>query len=331
MKILGIHAFSITAGLLLAATCQAQAPAKSQDAYPSRAIRLIVPFAPGAGADLTARTVGQKLSETFAQPVVVENRPGANGILGSETAMRSAPDGYTLLLTARDTLGVNPSLYKKLVYDSLTSFDFVGVAAWGPYVIVVNPKVPVTSLKELVALAKAKPRELTYGSFGAGSFPQIGFEALNAKMGIDLLHVPYKGASLAVTGALAGEVSVTASSAAGVIGQIRAGKLVPIAIGSPRRSPLLPNIPTLLEAGVGDDLLPPTYFAFALPAGTPKAIVNKLSSDIHRIVNSKETAQRLIDAGLEPYGSTSEEMLESVRRDVPRFQQATKAIGIQPE
>jgi tripartite-type tricarboxylate transporter receptor subunit TctC len=328
---LGFRAFLFTAGLLLAATSQAQAPAKQQETYPSRGIRLIVPFAPGAGADFTARTVGQKLSEAFAQPVVVENRPGANGILGTEGLIKSSPDGYTLLLTARDTLCVNPSLYKKLSYDPLSSFEYVGIAAWGPYVVVVNPKLPVTTLNELVALAKAKPRELTYGSFGAGSFPHIGFEALNAKMGIDLLHIPYKSASLAVTGVVAGEVSVSASSAAGVIGQIRAGKLVPIAVGSPRRSPLLPNVPTLIEAGVGDELLPPTFFAFALPAGTPKPIVFKLSTEIHRIVNSKETAQRLIEAGLEPFGSTSEEMSEIVKRDVPRFQQATKAIGIQPE
>ena len=331
MKNLSCRAFLFSVSLLLTATCHAQAPSKQQETYPNRAIRLIVPFAPGAGADLTARTVGQKLSEAFAQPVVVENRPGANGILGTETAIKSAPDGYTLLLISRDTLGVNPSLYKKLPYDPLSSFEYVGIAVWGPYVVVANPKLQVNSLGELIALAKAKPRQLSYGSFGTGSFPQMGFEALNAKMGIDLLHVPYKSASLAVTGALAGEVSITASSAAGVIGQIRAGKLVPIAIGSPRRSPLLPNVQTLPEAGVDDDLLPQVFFGFALPAGTPRPIVAKLSSEIHRIVNSKETAQRLIEAGLEPFGSTSEEMAEIVKRDVPRFQQAVKAIGIQAE
>jgi tripartite-type tricarboxylate transporter receptor subunit TctC len=318
-------------GMLLAAASQAQVLSKPQDTYPNRSIRLIVPFAPGAGADLTARTVGQKLSEAFGQPVVVENRPGANGILGTEAALKSAPDGYTLLLTARDTLGVNPNLYKKLPYDPLSSFEYVGIAAWGPYILVVNPKLPAGSLNELIGLAKAKPGVLNYGSFGTGSLPQIGFEAINARMGIDLTHVPYKGASLAVTGVLAGEVDITASSAAGVIGHIRAGKLRPIAIGALRRSPLLPNVPTLAEAGVSVDILPPTFFAFALPAGTPKPIVARLSSEIHRIVHSKETAQRLIEAGLEPYGSSPEEMTEIVRRDVPRFNQAVKAIGIQPE
>ena len=331
MENLSRRALFFAAGLLFGAACQAQAPSKEQETYPNRAIRLIVPFSPGAGADLTARTVGQKLSEAFAQPVVVENRPGANGILGTDAALKAAPDGYTLLLTARDTLAINPSLYKKLPYDPLSSFEYVGIAVWGPYVLVVNPKVAAGSLNELAALAKAKPGALTYGSFGTGSLPQIGFEALNTKMGMDLMHVPYKGASLAVTAVLAGEIDVSASSAAGVIGNIRAGKLRPIAIGSPNRSRLLPNVPTLAESGVSEDTLPPTFFAFALPAGTPKPIVVKLSSEIRRIVHSKETSERLIEAGLEPFGSSSEEMTDIVRRDVPRFSQAVKAIGIQPE
>jgi len=330
MNYLSGRVIVLAGSLLLAATCQAQAPAK-QDPYPNRPIRLMVPFAPGAGADFTARTVGQRLSETLGQPVVVENRPGANGIVGTDAALKSPADGYTLLLTSRDTAAMNPALYKKLPYDPLTSFEYVSIAVWGPYVLVVNPKTPATSLSELVELARAKPRTLSYGSFGNGSFPQVGFEALNGKMGIDLLHVPYKSASLAVAGALAGEVNVTASSAAGVIGQIRAGKLRPIAIGSPRRSPLLPNIPTLAESGVAEDLLPPVWFGFVLPAGTPKPIASRLSSEIHSIVHAKDTAPRFVEMGLEPYGSTPEEMAESLKRDVPRFLQAAKAIGIQPE
>ncbi|HSQ04063.1 MAG TPA: tripartite tricarboxylate transporter substrate binding protein, partial [Burkholderiales bacterium] len=192
-------------------------------------------------------------------------------------------------------------------------------------------KTPATNMNELIELAKAKPRTLSYGSFGTGSFPQIGFEALNARMGIDLLHVPYKSASLAVAGALAGEVNVTASSAAGVIGQIRAGKLRPIAIGSQRRSPLLPNVATVGEAGLPEDLLPPVWFGFVLPGGAPKPIANRLSSEIHSIVHSKETAPRFIEMGLDPFGSTPEEMVESLKRDLPRFLQAAKAIGIKPE
>lgn len=325
------RAVLFASSLLLAATCQAQAPAMQQGAYPNRPIRLVVPFAPGAGADFTARTVGQKLSETLGQPVVVENRPGANGIVGTDAALKSPPDGYTLLLTSRDTMAMNPALYKKLPYDPIASFEHVGIAAWGPYVVVVNPKTPATSLNELIELAKAKPRTLSYGSFGTGSFPQIGFETLNGRMGIDLLQVPYKSASLAVAGALAGEVNVTASSAAGVIGQIRAGKLRPIAIGSQRRSPLLPNVATVAESGLPEELLPPVWFGFVLPAGAPKPIANRLSSEIHSIVHSKETASRFTEMGLDPFGSTPEEMVESLKRDLPRFLQAAKAIGIQPE
>lgn len=319
--------------LLLAATCQAQAqaPAKQQGAYPNRPIKLMVPFAPGAGADFTARTVGQKLSEMLGQPVVVENRPGANGIIGIDAALKSPPDGYTLLLTSRDTMAMNPALYKKLPYDPISSFEHVGIAAWGPYVIVVHPRTPATNLKELVELAKAKPRTLSYGSFGTGSFPQIGFEALNGKMGIDLLHVPYKSAGLTIAGALAGEVNVTASSAAGLIGPIRAGKLRPIAIGSQRRSPLLPDVPTLEESGVAEEILPQVWFGFVLQAGAPKAIATRLSSEIRSIVHSKETAPRFIAMGLDPFGSTPEEMAESLKRDLPRFRQAAKAIGIEPK
>ncbi|MCC6474325.1 MAG: tripartite tricarboxylate transporter substrate binding protein [Burkholderiales bacterium] len=328
---IGRGALALASSLALAGTCHAQSAAKQQDAYPGRPMRMIVPFAPGAGADLTGRTVAQKLSETLGQPVVVENRAGANGIIGTEAALKSPADGYTLLLTARDPLGINPSLYRKLPYDSLTSFEYVSIAAWGPYVLVVNPKVPAGSLSQVAALARAKPGALNYGSFGAGSLPHIGFEGLKANLGIDMVHVPYKSASLAVTGALAGEVEITATSAAGVIGHVRSGKLRAIAVGSPKRLALLPDVPTLAESGVAEDVLPPTFFAFVLAAGTPRPIVARLSSEIHRIVQSKEVSERLVNAGLVPFGSTPEEMAEIVKRDVARFARAVKAIGIQPE
>jgi tripartite-type tricarboxylate transporter receptor subunit TctC len=260
----------------------------------------------------------------------VENRPGAGGTIGTALVAKAAPDGYTLAVVSAGH-AINPAIYDNLPYDSAKDLSGVIPLASLPSVLVVTAALGVKSMQELVALAKAKPGALTYGSFGTGSLPQIGFEALNVKLGMDLMHVPYKSASLAVTGVLAGEIDITASSAAGVIGNIRAGKLRPIAIGSPRRSLLLPNVPTLAESGVSEDTLPPTFFAFALPAGTPKPIVVKLSSEIRRIVHSKETAERLIEAGLEPFGSSSEEMTEIVRRDVPRFSLAVKAIGIQPE
>jgi tripartite-type tricarboxylate transporter receptor subunit TctC len=263
--------------------------------------------------------------------VVVENRPGANGIVGTDAVLKSPADGYTLLLTSRDTMAMNPALYKNLPYDPIASFEHVGIAAWGPYVVVVNPQTAATNLKELIELAKAKPRTLSYGSFGTGSFPQIGFETLNGRMGIDLLHVPYKSAALTITGALAGEVNITACSAACVIGHIRAGKLRPIAIGAQRRSPLLPEVPTLAESGIAEELLPQVWFGFVLQAGAPKPIANRLSSEIRSIVHSKETAPRFIAMGLDPFGSTPEEMVESLKRDLPRFLQAAKAIGIEPK
>ena len=186
------------------------APAIAQSgAYPNRPIKMIVPFPPGGGADLTARVVAQKMSESMGQPVVVENKPGANGSIGTEAVAKSTPDGYTLLLVDRGALGINPHIYAKLPYDPLKDLSFVGIATEGPYVLVVNPSLNVKTLAELVALAKAKPGTLNYASFGIGSLPQLNLEALNRRMGIDLVHVPYKGAGPAAQAVVAGEVGVT--------------------------------------------------------------------------------------------------------------------------
>jgi tripartite-type tricarboxylate transporter receptor subunit TctC len=173
----------------------------SQEAYPARPIRLIVSFTPGGGADLTARTVGQGMSETLRQPLVVENRPGANGLVGASVVAKSAPDGYTLLLTDRGALGVNPSLYKSLPYDPLQDFEYVGIVTSAPYVLVVDPKLTAKSLGELARLAKAKPGAINYASFGVASMAQLNIEALKARLGIDLTHVPYKGVYDRVTSA----------------------------------------------------------------------------------------------------------------------------------
>src|SRR5262245_18443715 len=230
----------------------------TQDAYPSRPIRLIVSFTPGGGADLTARAVGQGMSEGLRQPVVVENRPGANGLVGAAAVAKSPPDGYTLLLTDRGALGVNPSLYKSLPYDPLQDFEYVGIVTSAPYVLVVDPRLGATSLAELVRLAKAKPAAINYASFGIASMAQLNVEALKARLGIDLTHVPYKGAGPAVQAVVAGEAGVTISSPAAVLGFVREGRLRALAISSPKRSPLLPEVPTLAEAGGGEDTMAST-------------------------------------------------------------------------
>jgi tripartite-type tricarboxylate transporter receptor subunit TctC len=305
--------------------------ALSQDAYPSRPIRLIVSFTPGGGADLTARAVGQGMSEDLRQPVVVENRPGANGLVGATAVAKSLPDGYTLLLTDRGALSVNPSLYKSLPYDPLRDFEYVGIVTSAPYVLVADPRLEVKSVSELARLAKAKPGAINYASFGVASMAQLNIEALKARLGIDLTHVPYKGAGPAVQGVVAGEAGVTISSPAAVLGFVRDGRLRALAIGAPRRSALLPDVPTLAEAGGDDDTLVPTYFAFALPAGTPRPIAERLHEAMKRALAAPQIAERLAAAGLEPTGGTGDSLRELVRHDIPRFRKIIQDVGIQPE
>jgi tripartite-type tricarboxylate transporter receptor subunit TctC len=313
-------------------TLLASGAALAQD-FPTRPIRLVVSFTPGGGADFTARTVGQKMSELLGQPVVVENKPGANGLVGCEAVAKSAPDGYTLLETDRGALGVNPSLYRKMPYDPLSDFEYVGVVTTAPYVLVIDARLSAKTLAEYVKLAKAKPGSLNYGSYGIASMAQLNVEALKAKMGIDLVHVPYKGAGPAVQAVVAGEASLTIASPAAVLGFIRDGRLRALAIGEKRRSPLLPDVPTYAEASKSkdDDPMVPTYFAFALPAKTPRAIADKLHGAMRKAVFSGEVAEKLNAAGLVPTGGTGEELAALVARDIPRFHGIIQNIGIQPE
>ena len=304
--------------------------ALAQD-FPSRPIRLIVSFTPGGGADLTARTVAQKMAESLKQPVVVENRPGANGSIGVAAVTTAPADGYTMLLTDRGALGVNPSLYRKLAYDPTRDLEYVGIVTQAPYVLVTDPKLPARTLDELIRYAKANPGKLNYGSFGIASMAHLNLEAFKARTGTDMTHVPYKGAGPAVQAVVAGEAGVTISSPAAVLGFVRDGRLRALAIGSPRRSALLPDVPTLKEAGTDEDVLASTYFAFAVPAGTPRPIVERLHGEMKRAVSAKEVADRLTAAGLEPVGGTGAELAELVRRDIPRFRKIVQDVGIQPE
>jgi len=307
-------------------------PALAQsDTYPVRAIKLIVPFPPGGGADLTARVLGQKMGESMGQPVVVENKPGANGSLGTDAVAKAAPDGYTILLTDRGALGVNPSLYVKLPYDPVKDFSDIGIATDGPYVLVVNPSLNVKSLAELTALAKAKPGALNYASFGIGSMPQLNIEALNRRLGIDLVHIPYKGAGPAAQAVVAGEVGVTIGSVPAVQGFVKDGRLRALAVGADKRLALLPDVPTLAEAGGGTDTLIPTFFALAAPAGTPPPIIAKLNAELKKALADPSVSDKLAAAGLLPNGGSPEAMAATVTQDIARVGALAKAIGIKPE
>jgi tripartite-type tricarboxylate transporter receptor subunit TctC len=311
--------------LLVSVTAWAQEP------YPSKPIKLIVSFTPGGGADLTARTVAAKMSEQMKQPVVVENRPGANGLVGAGAVAQSAPDGYTLLLTDRGALGINPSLYKQLPYDPTRDFAYIGVATVAPYVLVIDPKLPAKTLAEFVAYAKANPGKVNYGSFGIASMAHLNLEAFKSRLGVNLVHVPYKGAGPAVQAVVAGDAGVTISSPAAVLGFVRDGRLRALAIGAPKRSALLPDVPTLAEAGVDGDLLASTYFALAVPGATPRPIVERLQEEMKRALAAPDVSERLNKAGLEPVGTSGQELLELVKRDIPRFRKVVTDIGIQPE
>ncbi|MFO1306223.1 MAG: tripartite tricarboxylate transporter substrate binding protein [Burkholderiales bacterium] len=299
--------------------------------YPNKTIHLVVPFPPGGAADLTTRTIGQKLSESMGQPVVVENKPGANGVLGIDTVAKSPPDGYTILLTDRGSLTVNPWLYQKLPYDTVKDLAPIGIITDGPYVLVANPKLGVSTIKELVELSKAKPGTLTYASFGIGSMAQLNLENFNQKLGTDMLHVPYKGAGPAAQAAVAGEVGVTVATAPAVQGFIKDGRLKALAVGGDKRMAVLPDVPTTAEAGAGADVLIPTYFALLAPAGTPPAIVAKLNAEMKKALADPQVAERLAAAGLVINGGTPEQMAASIKADLPRFQALVKSIGIKPE
>jgi tripartite-type tricarboxylate transporter receptor subunit TctC len=304
----------------------AQAPA-----YPTKPIRLVVPFSPGGASDLTARTLAQKMGDSMGQPIIVDNKPGANGVLGIQLVAQAQPDGYTILLTDRGSLTVNPSLYVKLPYDPVKDLSDIGIATEGPYVLVANPKLNVTTVRELVALSKSKPGTISYSSFGIGSMSQLNLEAFNQTMGTDMLHVPYKGASPAAQAVVAGDVGVTIAAVPAVQAFIKDGRLRALAVGSDKRFAVLPDVPTMAEAGASNDILLPTYFALLAPANTPAPVIARLNAELKKALADPVVAERLSGAGLIPIGSTPEAMAASVKADLPRFAALVKKIGIQPE
>jgi tripartite-type tricarboxylate transporter receptor subunit TctC len=320
--------FLFKAVFLVAASLAAGAVAQT---YPTKPLRLVVPFSPGGASDLTARTLGQKMGDAMGQTIVVDNRPGANGVLGIDVVAKSKPDGYTILLTDRGSLTVNPSLYVKLPYDPVKDFSYIGVATDGPYVLVANPKLGVQTVQELVSLSKSKPGTVNYSSFGIGSMAQLNLEAFNQKMGTDMLHVPYKGASPAAQAVVAGEVGVTIAAVPAVQAFIRDGRLRALAVGSDKRFESLPDVPTMTEAGAPDDILVPTYFALLAPANTPASIVTRLNMELKNALADRSVAERLAGAGLVPVGGTPEAMAASVKQDLVRFADLVKRIGIKPE
>jgi tripartite-type tricarboxylate transporter receptor subunit TctC len=299
-------------------------------AYPTRPIHMVVPSSPGAGVtDIMARLVGQHLSASIGQQIVIDNRPGASGILGSEVVSRSAPDGYTLLI-ANVSFVVNPYLYPKMPYDPLKDFMPVTMVNSAPLLLVVHPSVAAKSVTELVAYAKSHPGQLNYGSGGLGSTPYLAAELFKSLSGIDVVHVPYKGGAPALSDLVGGQLSFMIENMPGTMPYARSGNLRALAITSPLRSPLAPELPTMAEAGVPGYEMSGWNGIFAVK-GTPPEIVARLHSEVAKILRTPEMRQELAALGAEPVGDTQEEFGAFLKADMARWGKIIQEKGIRSD
>ena len=302
-------------------------PAFAQN-YPERSLHILVGFAPGGAADVLARTIAQGLGERIGQSVIVENRPGASGMIAAEAVARAAPDGYTLLLASPGEIAVNPSLYKKRAYDPLRDLVPVTLAGNTPLILVVAPESPVHTVDDLVRLARSKPGEITYASAGAGSAPHLAGKYFELVTGTSLLHVPYKGGSQAIAAMLSRDVAIYFSGLPPAIAQIRAGKLRAVAVTGSKRTPLASDVPTFEELGIkGFDIT--NWFAVFMPAGTPAAIVKKVQSEIAHVLSTPSARKSLAAQGLEAIGSTPEALDRFVRMQSAKYADLIKRAGIE--
>jgi tripartite-type tricarboxylate transporter receptor subunit TctC len=314
--------------LALGASAQTT-PKLSGTAYPNRPITIVVPFTPGTGMDILARTVGQKLGERLGQSVIVDNRPGASGNIGAALVAKAAPDGYTLLISG-NPLVMNVSLNKDVAFDPIKDLAPVEEMALGTLAITINPSVPANSVKEFVAYAKGNPGKLAYGSPGVGTPQHLATELFKSTTGIDMLHVPYKGSAGAITGLLSGEIAFMFNAVHAVLPQAKAGKLKILAVAGAKRSPVEPNIPTVAESGYPEfdvDL----WYGLLAPAGTPREIISRLNSEITQILSSPEMRETLANQGLDAVTGTPEQFGALMKADLARWAQVVKTAGIRAE
>ena len=297
--------------------------------YPTKPVRLIVPFAPGGGTDIVARAVAPRLSEMWNQQVVVDNRGGGSTIIGTDLAAKSPPDGYTLLM-GTTTLAINPSLRRKLPYDTLKDLEPVTQAAFQAFVLAVHPSVPARDLKEFIALAKAKPGTLNYGSPGTGSGSHLAGELFSMLSGVRLVHVPYKGSGPALTDLLGGQIQLIFGTILSTYPHVKSGKLRALGVSSPKRSAVLLDIPTIPEGGVAG-YGATSWNGVLTPAGVPKPILAKLNADIVKALHSPEVRQRLAADGGEPVGNSAEEFGAFIRAEIAKWAKVIKAANLRAE
>jgi len=294
--------------------------------FPSRSVRLVVPFPPAGVTDRIARLAGQKLGEFWRQPVVIDNRPGASGMIAAELVAKAAPDGYTLLFGHIGTHAINASLFAKLPYHPVRDFAPVSLLATVPNLLLIHPSVPANSVTELIVLAKARPGTLTYASPGSGTSGHMAGELFKSLAGVDIVHIPYKGAGAALQDVLSGQVSMLFDTVASSLPQARAGKLKGLAVTSAARVPIAPEIPTVAESGVPEFEIAP-WFGVLAPAGTPAQVVAKLSADLRRAVQSDEVREPLSSQGVTLIGSSPQEFAAHIEREIPRWARIVKASG----
>lgn len=304
----------------------AAAPAFPQQQYPAKPIRLIVPLAPGGPSDILARTVAAKLTEGIKQTVVVDNRPGAGGTVGADIAAKSPPDGYTMILVST-SYSINASLYPKLPYNTLKDLTAVTMLASAPYLLTVHPSLPAKSLKQLLALAKARPGEMNYASGGSGTGPHLAMEVLKQRTGMNVVHIPYKGAGPALNDLVAGHVQLQMVNMIAGLPLVKAGRIRALAVSTGKRSDAAPEIPTIAESGVpGFD--EGGQHGIMVPAGTPREIVARLHQEIVKVVQSPEIRSRLAGEGAAVAGTTPEQYAEVIRSDVEKWARIIKDLGL---
>ena len=311
---------------LLAACALAAGVAQSADRYPDRPIHFVVPYPAGGPLDTVARLTAQKVAADLGQPIVVENRPGAGGNIGAEYVARAAPDGYTLLLGAVATHAINPTLYAHIPYDAQRDFEPVTQLASTPNVLIVNPSLPVHNVREFVAYAKAHPGTLNFGSGSTGSAGHLAGELFKRMAGIDMTHVPYKGAAPAMTDLIAGQVQLMFDNLASALTQIKAGKVRALAVTTAKRTPLAPDLPTIAESGLpGFDIN--TWFGLFVPAKTPQPIVLRLHDEFVKALNAPDVREKMLALGAEPVGNTPAQFAAYIRSESEKYAKVIQASG----
>jgi len=311
--------------LLAAAQCQGA----TAQPYPAKPVRIIVPYAAGGPLDEVARLVGQRLTEMWGHPLIVDNRAGAGGSIGTDVAAKSAPDGYTLLLGNGGPITVNPSLHKKIPYDPQKDLAPVTLMVAGQMVLSVHPSMPVRSVKELVALARANPGRINFGSIGVGNLTHLAIELLQARAGVKMNHVPYKGAAPALVDLMAGHIEVLYANIAGTVPHVRTGRVRAIAVSSAKRAAVLPDVPSIAETYPGYDLS--TWMGVFVPAGTSKAIIAKLHGDLVKVLQRQDVRERLESLGSEVIAGSAEDLAALIGRETRLYAGIIKSAGILPQ